>query len=477
MWRILAFAALLALAASEGRAASIGAWESCRADQGPRLSDCRPIQRPIDPQGREMWLRAPVSHADMPHAPPTLHIVGATSSEVWFNGVRIGANGQPAAIASAERPGRYEAAFALPESLWRPKGNELVLRLSAFHTGVRFAHPLGGIWIDDRPGRMRLSLLAPTLVAAGALLAAAFGFGAVFAVRRTGSSLTLAALAGVATLQALVENLRSLVNYAYPFHVWRVAAIWLLAAGFAVLLVAYASAWYAPKRRRDLLAAATLLVPATYAAPGFDEKAGWALVIGVCLAGVAALLGVRGRLPGAKLALAYLTTFLAAILLAPEWLLDLSFFLLAASLLLPLLIAEVLRLGRNDSDREVALTRAASRPDKLTVATAKGVELTPLREIVAILGADDYAELRLSGGRSLLHAARLERLATQLPASFVRIHRSAIANLGHVERLERDGARWQLHMSEGPWLPVSRSRLPGLREALDQPPTPLRATA
>ena len=52
-----------------------------------------------------------------------------------------------------------------------------------------------------------------------------------------------------------------------------------------------------------------------------------------------------------------------------------------------------------------------------------------------------------------------------------------IANLAHAERLERDGARWRLHMSEGAALPVSRSRLPALREALDPPPVRLRATA
>jgi DNA-binding LytR/AlgR family response regulator len=53
-------------------------------------------------------------------------------------------------------------------------------------------------------------------------------------------------------------------------------------------------------------------------------------------------------------------------------------------------------------------------------------------------------------GRSLLHAVRLDGLTTQLPANFLRIHRSVIANLDHGQRLERDGDRWRLHLSEGP---------------------------
>ena len=192
---------------------------------------------------------------------------------------------------------------------------------------------------------------------------------------------------------------------------------------------------------------------------------------------MAAGFGVRERLAGARWALAYLAAFLAIAVAAPRWLLDLSFFLLAATLILPLLVAEVVRLGRDDRDREAALTRAASRPDRLTVATAKGVQLVPLADIVAVVGADDYVELRLRGDRTLLHAARLERLEAQLPPAFLRVHRSAIANLAHVERLERDGGRWGLHLSEGPPLPVSRARLQSVREALESDPIPLRRPA
>jgi DNA-binding LytR/AlgR family response regulator len=474
MWRSLLLAGLLALIAPAAQAAAIGPWTVCR---GPAATDCRALEGEIDPQGRELWLRAAVAPRGAEDTTPTLHLVGAMSTEAWFNGVRVGANGEPGPTPAAERPGRYQADIPLPAALWRPQGNVLVLRMSAFHTGLRFAHPVGGIWIGKSFGLPRPVLLAVTFTAAGALLAAAFGFGAVYAIRRTGSSLMLAAMSGVAALQAGVENLRQLVRYDYPLHAWRVGAIWLLAATFAVLLVAYASARFAPRRRSFLLAAALIFVPATFLASGFDEKTAYALLTGVILAGVAAALGVRQRLSGAGLVLAYLAIFLAAVFAAPAWLLDLSFFVLAASLVLPLLVAEVVRLGRDDRDREAALTRAASRPDRLTVATARGVQLVPLKDIVVILGADDYVELRLTGGRTLLHAARLDRLEAQLPVGFLRIHRSVIAHLAHAERLERDGSRWRLHMDEGEPLPVSRSRLAALREALDPAPVPLRATA
>lgn len=476
-WALLA--AILTFAATAARAAPIRGWEVCAGTGPAGLHDCRPVDpRVLDPQGREVWVRAIVGPRRPNEVAPALLMAGAMSAEAWFNGVRIGSNGQPGPTAAEERPGLYQAEIPIDPALWRADGgNELVLRVSAHHSGLRFAHPIAAIFVGRFDDAAMAGMLALTFTAAGALAAAAFGFGAVWAMRRTGSSLMLAALSGVAALQALAENIRNLVPYPYPLHAWRVSVIWGLAATFAVLLTAYAAARFAPGRRNLLLAVAIPLVAASWLQPGFDQKTGWALVTGVSMAAVAAALGVRGRHPGARPALACLAVFAAVAVISPGWFLDLNFFLLAAALLLPLLVAEVVRVGRDDRARETALTRAASRPDRLTVATAKGVELTPLKDIVAILGADDYAELRLAGGRSLLHDARLEQLAAQLPGSFVRIHRSAIANLAHALRLERDGARWRLHMSEGPPLPVSRPRLAALRDALDPPDVAARTAA
>ncbi|MGY4398088.1 DNA-binding LytR/AlgR family response regulator [Sphingomonas sp. UYAg733] len=468
MWRILLLTGLLMGFATPARAQGT-AWQACRGAVGPAgpvLSDCHPIQDFVDPQGRELWIRSAVS-VPTDTQPRALYVAGVASSEAWLNGQRLGSNGHPGATVRAEIPGLYQATFPIRETAWRPGGNTLVLRLSSFHSGLHFARPMSAIGIWPYPFPQSTTPLAITFVAAGALLAAAFGFGVIHAMRRTGSSLTLTAMAGVAALQAIVESLRTLFDYSYPLHAWRMSAIWVLAAAFAILLVTYVATRFLPRARGLMIGLALGMVGATALLPGFDVKTVWALILGVALAALPAAAGVGLRAPGARLVLAWLALFLALALGFPEWLADLSYFLLAAGLVLPLLMVEVLRLGRDDRDREAALTRAASRPDRLTVASARGVELVPIADILAVVGADDYVELRLVGGRSLLHAARLDGLATQLPASFLRIHRSVIANLAHVERLERDSDRWLLHLSEGPPLPVSRSRQPALREALD----------
>ncbi len=472
MWRTLLLGLLLTGFTTLVQAQDLS-WQACHGVTGPGapvLSDCRPVQDFVDPQGRELWIRSTIKAPDDAR-PRALYLGGVASSEAWLNGQHLGANGHPGATAWEEIPGRYQAVFPIHDAAWRPGENSLVLHLSSFHGGLRFARPMNAIGVWPYPFPQRQALLAVTFVAAGALLAAAFGFAVIHAMRRTGSSLVLAAMAGVAALQAIVESLRTLFNYAYPLHAWRMSAIWLLAAAFAILLVTYATVRFLPKARSALVGSALVAIGATALLPGFDQKTVWALIVGVALAALPAIAGVYRSIPGARLTLGYLALFLALALGFPDWLADLSYFLLAAGLVLPLLMVEVVRLGRDDRGREAALTRAASRPDRLTVASARGVELVPIAEIMAVVGADDYVELRLVGGRSLLHAARLDGLATQLPANFLRVHRSVIANLTQVQRLERDGDRWRLHLSEGPPLPVSRSRQPALREALDVPPS------
>ncbi|WP_262423522.1 hypothetical protein [Brevundimonas denitrificans] len=119
--------------------------------------------------------------------------------------------------------------------------------------GVRLDQPIGALFVGPWPPPSRGLLLATVFAAAGALLAAAFGFGVIHAIRRTGSSLALAAMAGVAALQAAAESIRHLFPYAYPLHVWRLGAIWMLAAAFAILLVAYSLSRFWPGARRPVM--------------------------------------------------------------------------------------------------------------------------------------------------------------------------------------------------------------------------------
>jgi hypothetical protein len=357
MWRTLFLGLLLSGLTTLAQAQDMS-WQTCRGvvgPGGPTLTQCRPIEDFVDPQGRELWIQSTIN-TPSDNRPRAFYVAGVASSEAWFNGRRLGVNGRPGPTAGSEVPGRYQATFPIREAAWRDGGNTLVLHLSSFHGGLRFDRPMSAMAVLPYPYPQRIALQAVTFVAAGALLAAAFGFGVIHAMRRTGSSLVLAAMSGVAALQAIVESLRTLFAYPYPLHAWRMSAIWLLSASFAILLVSYVATRFSAKARGLMLGLALGVVGATALLPGFDVKTVWALILGVALAALPAAAGVRQRVPGARLTLAYLALFLALALGYPEWLADLSYFLLAAGLVLPLLMLEVVRLGRDDRGREAALT-------------------------------------------------------------------------------------------------------------------------
>ncbi len=114
-----------------------------------------------------------------------------------------------------------------------------------------------------------------------------------------------------------------------------------------------------------------------------------------------------------------------------------------------------------------AVGARAGRPlDRLLVRSHGRADLVPLASVVRIAGADDYCEILLTDGRELLHGRRLVDLAAELPAEFVRVHRSFLVNLGPVSALElRSGRPVLCHLS-GELTPVSRRRLSRLRDDL-----------
>lgn len=87
------------------------------------------------------------------------------------------------------------------------------------------------------------------------------------------------------------------------------------------------------------------------------------------------------------------------------------------------------------------------------------VELVPLDDVVCFSGADDYVEVSLVDGRRVLHDSTLDVLEEKWPETFVRVHRSHLANLKHVVRLRtRENEERVAELVGGAAVPVSRRR-------------------
>jgi len=118
-----------------------------------------------------------------------------------------------------------------------------------------------------------------------------------------------------------------------------------------------------------------------------------------------------------------------------------------------------------DRARAVAEPRARSR---LIVRAHGRVDFVDVDTIVRATGADDYCELLLASGRTLLSERRLSELETDLPsATFLRVHRSHAVNLKFVERLERRAGRAVLLLRGGVESPISRRRLDDVAAKLE----------
>ena len=84
-----------------------------------------------------------------------VHISLLASYEAYWNGVRVGANGVPAATRAGETPGLIDARIEIPQQLLRAGDNLLALRMSAFHARRALAAPMQHLSMElERAGRV-----------------------------------------------------------------------------------------------------------------------------------------------------------------------------------------------------------------------------------------------------------------------------------------------------------------------------------
>ena len=124
--------------------------------------------------------------------------------------------------------------------------------------------------------------------------------------------------------------------------------------------------------------------------------------------------------------------------------------------------------------RTRAPTPAAS-PGRVIVVSDRGRVLRlPLAEILYLKAEAKYVTLRTSRGRWTLDEP-LAELEQRLGAGFLRVHCNGVVALAAVRALARRGPLevpgdgeegWQVQMSNGDWLAVSRRQLPAVREVL-----------
>jgi two-component system LytT family response regulator len=125
-----------------------------------------------------------------------------------------------------------------------------------------------------------------------------------------------------------------------------------------------------------------------------------------------------------------------------------------------------LRVGAAALDRaRSALSLDAGTPlDRIFVRDSSSVLALLLADIERVEAQDDYVMIHTQHKRYLV-SLRIGSLEQRLPyPPFLRVHRSHIVNLDHVDRmLGLDDARFEVRMKNGAVVPVSRSRSQEIR--------------
>jgi two-component system, LytTR family, response regulator len=107
------------------------------------------------------------------------------------------------------------------------------------------------------------------------------------------------------------------------------------------------------------------------------------------------------------------------------------------------------------------------REDLVALRDSQSLRFAKVDDITHIQAADDYSEVHVKEGAPALVDVTLREWESRLPpADFVRIHRSSMVNLRHVQEVRHVETHWEVVLRSGRTLDVSRRMASELRDRL-----------
>ena len=442
----------------------------------------------IDPHGTALWVFGTLTPSEALLAskrPVSLFVSSKTASRVYLNGVLLGTNGTPGLSRATEVPGRIDTVFYIPRDQLRDGPNEVIFLMSGQHSHLRSSRAILTLGLftyleppfHDR-GTNWLAFLTFGAFALAGLYAAIISRLQIAGV----SSLTLAAASLFAAGQLLAETLRSIWAYPYPVHDIRLILIIVCAIGTGLAMTAHTvQRLMAPAPYLWLAGSLLVAVTAIAIVPGFDNKAVMAILIPAAASIAISLWSIARE--GAKIGWAYFAGFSAfacLILIDPGDFLDQYYFYVLAALVLGLFASQALAYRSVIEERdqvietrrqlEIALERASSESPHFVLLNHSGrTERVDAATIISLSSAGDYVTVRLNDGREILHTGALTAFEAELPANFLRVHRSHLANTDHIQSLVRlPGGTGELLMRDESKLPISRRIMPRVRDLFEK---------
>lgn len=438
----------------------------------------------VDPQGTHIWVLFNLPLKQIPDGEPLgLFVFAKASSHVFLNGDKVGENGRPGSSKLQEVPGRMDHVFPLRRDQMIVGDNSLAIRMSSHSGPLNLFAPIHAVFVSkyQSPQAATLRTYWPSLLPFGAFALGAFYFLTMMVKNRERlTSGLLCAMSVLAGVQLLAEVSRGLLAYTYPLHDVRLLVIALCSAGFGVLLAAYVIWRFKPQYKWPLLGVALIAAITMLIFPnGFDSKSSHALLAPTLLAAGVAFSALKDDRMTATIFAGSLLLFAAINFFGAGKFLDHYFYYVVSALMAFLFVQQANLLTREEQLRRQEAARAEKLQyviDQLkenedtfdlAIKSSGRIKRVNGKDIAFIAAAGDYAELTLTSGDTILHNVTLSELEAELPAFFLRVHRSYLVNTKLIESLDRSASgTGELNLTTAHKVPVSRRIMPSVRAAL-----------
>jgi two-component system LytT family response regulator len=104
---------------------------------------------------------------------------------------------------------------------------------------------------------------------------------------------------------------------------------------------------------------------------------------------------------------------------------------------------------------------------RIVIKDGENINIIPLQELIYIEAYDDYVKLHTEDGRFVKKQTMSHYEKTLPISSFARIHRSSIIAIDRIQKIEKtEKERYQVLLTNGVRLPISRNALPELKSRL-----------
>ncbi len=247
-------------------------WAAVDLDDGSWQEMPPGADHPLSPR---WWSRTHLSLDQTNQGKALLcHIYTLGSYEVYWDGILMGHNGQPADDPRQEISGQHLYSLVVPSELAWPGSHVLALRISTWHASV----PRSYFKLESGPlEKMTLKLQSETAFYSAMFVLLVIA-GVIFLVFSQGAEPAIGRFGGLCLAVALLLTLeygKHFIRYAYPLHFYRLGLISLNTLAVGMLLPWFLMARFELKAAFYKLAAAAPVISTPFMWSDPDRHCYW----------------------------------------------------------------------------------------------------------------------------------------------------------------------------------------------------------